>query len=69
MQGSGDRSSVLELLSALAIGQELGSAPKPDPTIVVVLAGSRIRTVQNGILASCMINKQSSEYLEITCTD
>lgn len=69
MHGPGDPCSVLELLSALAIGQELGTAPRIEPTIVVILAGSRIRTIPNGILTSCAITQQSIEYLEITCSD
>ncbi len=61
--------SVLELLSAVAIGQEFSATPKRQPTVVVILAGSRVRPVTNGILVSCEITQQSSEYIEVTCAD
>ena len=69
MVRSDDSCSVLELLSAVAIGQEFSTTPQPPPTVVVILAGSRIRPVTNGILVSCEITQQSSEYIEVTCAD
>ena len=61
--------SVLELLSAVAIGQEVSAIPKPQSTVVVVLVGPRMRPVPNGILVSCEITQQNDEYLEVTCAD
>ena len=61
--------SVLELLSAVAIGQEFSTTQQPPPTVVVILAGSRIRPVANGILVICELTQQNSEYVEVTCAD
>ena len=69
MVRSDDSCSVLELLIAVAIGQEFSATPKPQPTVVVILAGSRLRPVTNGILVSCEITQQTSEYVEVTCAD
>jgi hypothetical protein len=61
--------SVLEFLGALVASDPFGSAAEPQPTVIVILAGTQRTNYSHGILVNCVITEWNKDMLEITCAD